>query len=107
MNAVKLGLGVFGVIVEVTISVKRMKTSYLCTSYPTIGELLYGSSPTLKSYVENNETTEFIWFPFSGVPDIFGALLAGLPFNSWRPQSDKVWMRNVRCLTNECYVSPV
>ena len=106
MNALRLGLGVFGIIVELTMTVAKMKTARVHTSYPTMGELLYGTEPTLRGLVRDYDTMEFFWFPFSGVGDLLGALLTAIPFFSdWKPQADQVWVRAINW-TPENYVSP-
>ena len=106
MNALRLGLGVFGVIVELTMTVEEMKTARVHTSYPTMGELLYGPTPTLRDLVQDYDTLEFLWFPFSGVGDLLGALLTAIPFFSdWNPQADQVWVRAINW-TPVNYVSP-
>ena len=106
MNALRLGLGVFGIIVELTMTVAEMKTAHIHTSYPTMGELLYGTEPTLRGLVQDYDTLEFLWFPFSGVGDLLGALLTAIPFISqWNPKADKVWVRAIKW-TSRNYVSP-
>ena len=106
MNALRLGLGVFGIIVELTMKVEEMKTAHVQTSYPTMGELLYGATPTLQELVASHDTLEFLWFPFNGVSDLLGALLTAIPFLSdWTPRADRAWVRAVNWKSGN-YVSP-
>ena len=106
MNALRLGLGVFGIIVELTMTVEEMKTAHVHTSYPTMSELLYGTEPTLRGLVQEYDTLEFLWFPFSGVSDLLCALLTAIPFfSNWNPQADQVWVRAINW-TSTSYVSP-
>ena len=95
MNAIRLHLGVFGVVVELSLDVVPMESSEVRHSYPQLGELFYGPNPRIKEVMKNNWSVQILWFPFNSL-DIVGGLLQGMPFTDlWQPKTDEVWLRTV------------
>lgn len=95
MNALRVNLGVFGVVVEITLKVQPMESSKVCHFYPQIGELFYGPNPTIKRIVKEHWSVQMLWFPFNSL-DLVGGLIQGLPFtNVWQPKTDEVWLHTV------------
>ena len=96
MNALRVHLGVFGVVVEITLKVEPMNLSaQVHHSYPHVGELFYGSNPAIKHIVKDHWSVQILWFPFNSLGLVEG-LLQGLPFtNIWQPKMDEVWLHTV------------
>ena len=83
MNALRVHLGVFGVVVEITLKVELMESSKVRNFYPTLGELFYGPNPTIKHILKEHWSVQMLWFPFNSL-DLLGGLVQGLPFtNIW------------------------
>ena len=105
MNALRVSLGVFGVVIEVTMKVVPMPTAVVNTMYPSIGGLLYGTNPQLKELIQNHFSVEFMWFPFNSL-DIPSALLESMPkIDIWEPRADEVWMRAIDTSDEYCVTS--
>ena len=105
MNALRVSLGLFGVIVQATMKVEQMPTAILTTTYPTIAGLLYGKKPLLKELIQDHFSVEFMWFPFNSL-SIPGALLESIPnLDIWEPMADEVWMRAVDKSEEYCVTS--
>lgn len=95
MNALRVHLGVFGVVVEITLEVQPIESAEVCHFYPQVGELFYGTNPTIKSIVQNHWSVQLLWFPFNSL-NLVGGLVQGLPFtNIWQPKIDEVWLHTV------------
>ena len=95
MNALKVHLGVFGVVVEITLKLQQMKSAEVRHFYPQMGELFYGPNPTIKSVVNKHWSVQLLWFPFNSL-NLVGGLVQGLPFtNVWQPKTDEVWLHTV------------
>jgi DNA-binding phage protein len=95
MNALRVHLGVFGVVVEITLKVEPMVSSEVRNYYPQVGQLFYGPNPEIKKIVKENWSVQILWFPFNSLGLIAG-LIQGLPFtNIWQPRTDEVWMHTV------------
>ena len=95
MNALRVNLGVFGVVVEIKLKVEPTVSSEVCNSYPQIGELFYGPNPRIKQIVKDHWSTQILWFPFNSLGLVAG-LIQGLPFtNIWQPRTDEVWLHTV------------
>lgn len=95
MRAIRMSMGVFGAVVEMTVKVEKMKTAKVNTSYPTVGSLLYGDSPALPQILRSNWAVQLLWFPFNSL-GIHGGILQGLPqMNIWQPKLDEVWVRAI------------
>ena len=95
MNALRLNLGVFGVVVEITLKVEPMVSSEVRNSYPQIGDLFYGPDPSIKHILKDNWSVQILWLPFNSL-DLAGGIVQGLPFtNVWQPKADEVWLRTV------------
>lgn len=95
MNALRVHLGVFGVVVEITLRVQPTQSTEVNNFYPQIGELFYGPNPTIKSIVNKHWSVQLLWFPFNSL-DIVGGLIQGLPLTHiWQPRTDEVWLHTV------------
>ena len=95
MNALRVHLGVFGVVVEITPKVELMESSKVRHFYPTLGELFYGPNPTIKRILNEHWSVQMLWFLFNSL-DLLGGLVQGLPFtNIWQPKTDEVWLHTV------------
>ena len=107
MNALRVHLGVFGVVVEITLKVEPMVSSEVRNYYPQVGQLFYGPNPEIKKIVKENWSVQILWFPFNSLGLIAG-LIQGLPLtNIWQPRTDEVWMHTVNIVdtyaeTNRC-----
>ena len=95
MRALQVNMGLFGVVVEITMRVKPMTSARVKTSYPTIGSLLYGTKPELKALIEKHWSLQFMWFPFSSLGAL-GGMIQGLPLiHIWQPKADQVMIRAI------------
>ncbi|CAI8024882.1 hypothetical protein GBAR_LOCUS14408 [Geodia barretti] len=95
MNALRVHLGVFGVVVEITLKVEPMVSSEVRNYYPQVGQLFYGPNPEIKKIVKENWSVQVLWFPFNSLGLVAG-LIQGLPLtNIWQPRTDEVWMHTV------------
>ena len=89
MRAIRMSMGVFGAVIEMTVKVEKMKTAKVNTSYSTVGSLLYGDSPALPQILRSNWAVWLIWFPFNSL-GIHGGILQSLPqMNIWQPKLDE------------------
>ena len=94
MNAVKINLGLFGVVVEMTVKVEDMSTVKVNTSYPTIGELLYGKNSSLRSLLCKHWSVHLVWFPYNSLFGSFGGFIESMTsIHLWQPKLDEVWTR--------------
>lgn len=92
-NALKVSMGVFGIVVEMTVEVKPLSTARVENHYPTLGALLYGSEPKLLDILRKNWSVQMMWFPFNSL-GLVGGIIEGLPLLSiWQPRCDEVWLR--------------
>lgn len=95
MNALKLNLGVFGIVVEITLQVQPTESTVIQHFYPQLGELFYGPNPTVKKILQEHWTVQMLYFPYNGL-DALGGLIQGLPFvQLWQPKTDEVWVHTV------------
>ena len=95
MRALRVNMGLFGVVVEMTVKVEPMPTARLQTLYPTLGALLYGNKPTLRYLLQKHWSLQFLWFPYNSL-GLLGGLVQGLPFiHVWQPKADQVSIRAV------------
>ena len=95
MNALRVNLGVFGVVVEITLKVEPTVSSKVHHSYTQVGELFYGPNPKIKQIVKDHWSTQILWLPFNSLGLVAG-LIQGLPFtNIWQPRTDEVWVHTV------------
>ena len=95
MNALRVHLGVFGVVVEIRLKVEPMVSCEVRNFYPQVGQLFYGPNPEIKKVVKENWSVQILWFPFNSLGLVAG-LIQGLPFtNVWQPRTDEVWMHTV------------
>ena len=93
MNAVRASLGVFGIIIEITMKVKPLFNVKMDETFPTVSEVIYGPHPKLKEILNNNWAVEFFWFPFNSLGNLEG-LVQALPHTDvWNPKADQLWMR--------------
>ncbi|XP_011410297.1 PREDICTED: uncharacterized protein LOC105316795 [Amphimedon queenslandica] len=107
MNGIRMSMGVFGAVVEMTIKVEKLKTAKVDTTYPTIGSLLYGDSPTLPRLIQDNWSLEILWFPFTSL-GLDGGILQGLPLmDTWQPKLDEVWVRAINRDESFCEVNKI
>ena len=94
-NALKVSMGVFGIVVEMTVEVKPLPTAKVETDYPTLGALLYGSEPKLLNILRRNWSVQMMWFPFNSL-GLVGGIIEGLPLLSiWQPKCDEVLLRAI------------
>ena len=95
MNALRVNMGVFGALVELTLRVEPAKTVQVDQTFPTIGELFYAPKPGIMELLKNNDTVQLLWLPFNSL-GIVGSLLEIVPLVSmWNPQADEVWVRAI------------
>ena len=97
MNAVKVSMGVFGVVVEMTLKVKPTSVARVQNLFPSVGELFYAPNPDLLTLLNDHWSVQCLWFPFNSL-DLLGGIVQGLPFpctNIWQPKTDEVWVRAI------------
>ena len=95
MNAVRVSMGVLGVVVEMILKVEDSVWARVDTSYPTVRILLYGNKSTLVQLLHDYWSVEILWFPFNSLGTI-GGVIEGLPLVSiWQPKTDEVWVRAI------------
>ena len=95
MNALKVHLGVFGIVVEITLTVQPMVSAEVRNFYPKMGELFCGSNPTIKSILQEHWSVQLLWFPFNSL-GLVDSLVQGLPTTDiWQPNIDEVWLHTV------------
>ena len=88
-------MGVFGIVVEMTVEVKTLSTATVENRYLTLGALLYGNKPQLLEILRDNWSVQMMWFPFNSL-GLLGGIIEGLPLLSiWQPRCDEVWLRVV------------
>ena len=105
MKGIRMSMGVFGAVIEMTIKVEKLKTAKVDTTYPTMGSLLYGDSPTLPRLIRDNWSLEILWFPFTSL-GLDGGILQGLPLmDAWQPMLDEVWVRAINRDDSFCEIN--
>lgn len=87
-NAVKLSLGLFGVIYDVTIQVDRFRrVAQVANRFVPLRGLVGSRVPkALQRMVEARAGVELNWFPFNS---------CGKAEDEWEPERDIVWMRTL------------
>ena len=98
-NAVRVSLGLFGVMVEMTLKVEDLQYADVHTSYPKVGEFFFGEKPAIVDMLRRYWSVETFWFPFNSIKleDFFNYLQQ---VKDWDPKKDEVWVRAI----NHCNV---
>ena len=102
MRAIRMSMGVFGAVIEMTVKVEKMTNVKVDTSYPTVDSLLYGKPPGLLKLLRDYWSVEILWFPFNSL-GLKEGILQSLPcVNIWEPKDDEVWVRAINKDKREC-----
>ena len=112
MKAVQVNLGMFGVMITVTMKVQKefmVKTDNLFLKLKDF----FFDPKHLREFVRNNWSVEIFWFPFNSMEiehfDLWRAAAQGKVSNfSWNPMIDEVWVRAINPYKHgELHLPPV
>ena len=107
LKAVRASLGLFGVIVEITI---RLETNFkvkVTNEYPTIEEF-FANSEKLEKCLKDNFSVQIYWYPYNSISikGIYSTLVHGkLPKEEWNADQDKLWVRTVKHIDERYSIS--
>ena len=97
MKALRVSMGVFGVVVEMTLKVESTSVARVQNLFPSVGELFYDPNPDLLTLLNEHWSLQCMWFPFNSL-DLMGGIIQGVPLpstNIWQPKTDEVWVRAI------------
>ena len=95
MNILRVNLGLFGVVVEFTLRLQPMQYVTTKNTFPSVAEVFYGESPSIKELLRDNWSVQCMWFPFNSL-DVISGMMQSLPLaHIWQPKADKVWVRRI------------
>lgn len=105
MAALQVNLGLFGIMVSVTMKVHPMFNVVTDNRFLTVRETFFDPEK-LREMVTNNWSVEIFWFPFNGMRLVslqHGSALKTVAEGrvnaaDWNPMVDRVWVRAINRL---------
>lgn len=96
LKAARVNLGVFGIIVEMTIKVSSMENVKVENHFNIKVADIYGSAQTLSSYLKKFWSLHILWIPFNSL-NLIEAIAQPIVPNlvDWQPEKDDVYLRGI------------
>ena len=96
LQAARVNLGVFGIIVEMTIKVSLLEKVKVENHFNIKVEDIYGSAQTLSNYMKKFWSLHILWIPFNSLNLIEAIAQPVVPkLVDWQPDKDDVYLRGI------------